>query len=114
MKTKAKAAVQAEIKEILKEYGYVQSERSSAIFSKIGKDGQKYRYKFNPNALRKEVEVKHSEYPATWIRVGGGFYKDVEIVEINGKKKITFKLIHQPAPSLTILKATEPSVLENA
>ncbi|MAH51760.1 hypothetical protein CMI37_38440 [Candidatus Pacearchaeota archaeon] len=59
------------LKELLRSKGYVEDKFGNFKMS------EKLRYKFNPNALRKEVRLISGE----WMRVRSGFYKDLVVTE---------------------------------
>jgi hypothetical protein len=81
MTTKQKQTLQTQIRELLVGYGYAPSSRSDTVLAKTT-EGREVRYRFNANALRKEVALEERYYgQKQWVRVASGFWKNLSIVD---------------------------------
>jgi len=75
------------IKNCLREKGWVEDRYGN--FIKETK-GVKKRMKFNATSLRHEKQIvfeatKYTEARKEWIRLNSAYYKDIEVVEIDGE-----------------------------
>lgn len=48
---------------------------------KNGSGNSLFRYKMNKYSVRYEVRARHSDGSASWIRLRGGYYKNLRITE---------------------------------
>jgi hypothetical protein len=82
MTTKSKKELQEQIRQLLLGYGFQPSTRSPGTLQKVNSDGKEIRYKFNANALRREVALDKRYYgQKQWVRISSGYWKDLSIVE---------------------------------